>query len=143
MKEGQSFKIRLSIFPVAENRFMTQPFGISSGVYFYPESLKYQASFSMDVTGPTALSGWLKYYYTRTRMNFVSTGITSVSASGNMATISGTGTVNGVGGYTFTTTVTNGTPDTFAIVIKKPDGTNYYSAGAKNISGGDLVISPL
>ena len=73
-------------------------------------------------------------------MNFVSTGITLVSVSGNTATISGTGTVNGVGGYTFTATVTNGSPDTFAIVIKKPDGTTYYSAGPKSISGGDLVI---
>jgi len=73
-------------------------------------------------------------------MNFVSTGITSVSLPGNTAMISGTGTVNGVVGYTFTATVTNGSPDTFAIVIKKPDGAIYYSAGPKTISGGDLVI---
>lgn len=73
-------------------------------------------------------------------MNFVSTGITSVSVSGNMATISGTGTVSGIRGYTFTANVTNGSPDTFAIVIKKPDGATYYSAGQKNISGGDLAI---
>jgi hypothetical protein len=73
-------------------------------------------------------------------MNFVSTGITSASVSGNMATISGTGTVNGVGGYTFIATVTNGSPDSFGIVIRKPDGSTYYSAGPKNISGGDLVI---
>jgi len=115
-------------------------FRVSGGAYFYPEAPTYRASFSMDVTGPSSPSGWLKYYYARTRMNFVSTGITSVSASGNMATISGTGTVNGVGGYTFTATVTNGSPDTFAIVIKKSDGTTYYSAGPKNISGGDLLI---
>jgi hypothetical protein len=99
-----------------------------------------KASFSMDVTDPSSPSGWLKYYYARTRMNFVSTGVTSVSSSGNTATISGTGTVNGVGGYTFTATVTNESPDTFGIVIKKSDGTTYYSAGPKNISGGDLVI---
>jgi hypothetical protein len=73
-------------------------------------------------------------------MNFVSTGITAVSVSGNTATIAGVGTVNGVAGYTFTATVTNGSPDSFGIVIKKPDGTTYYSAGPKNISGGDLVI---
>jgi hypothetical protein len=55
-------------------------------------------------------------------MNFVSTGITAVSASGNMATISGTGTVNGVAGYTFTATVSNGSPDSFSIVIKNRMG---------------------
>ena len=113
---------------------------ISGGAYFFPETTTFRASFSMDVTGPTSPSGWLKYYYTRTRMNFVSTGVTAVSALGNTATISGTGTVNGVGGYTFTATVTNGSPDTFAIVIKKSDGTTYYSVGPKNISGGDLAI---
>jgi hypothetical protein len=113
---------------------------VSGGAYFYPETSTYRASFSMDVNGPSSPSGWLKYYYTRTRMNFVSTEITSVSAPGNAASISGTGTVNGVGGYTFTATVTNGSPDSFGIVIKKPDGTTYYSAGPENLSGGDLVI---
>jgi hypothetical protein len=47
---------------------------------------------------------------------------------------------DGIGGYTFTANVTNGSPDTFAIVIKKSDGTTYYYAGPKNISGGDLAI---
>lgn len=122
------------------SEFIGRPVRVSVGACFYPETVTYRASFSMDVTGPISPSGWLKYYYTRTRMNFVSTGITAVSASGNMATISGTGTVNGVGGYTFTATVTNGTPDSFAIVIKKQNGATYYSAGPKNISGGDLVI---
>ena len=113
---------------------------ISGGAYFYPEAPTYRASFSMDVTGPSSPSGWLKYYYTRTRMNFVSTGITSASFSGNTATLSGAGTVNGVSSYTFTATVTTGTPDSFSIVIRKSDGSTYYSAGPKNISGGDLVI---
>lgn len=118
-------------------------FKISGGAYFYPENATYRASFSMNVTGPSSPSGSLNYYYTRTRMNFVSTGITAVSISGNTATISGTGTVNGVAGYTFTATVTTGTPANFSIVIKKSDGSTYYSAGPKNISGGSLAISQL
>jgi hypothetical protein len=73
-------------------------------------------------------------------MNFVSTGITGVSVSGNTAAISGSGTVNGTSGYTFTATVTSGMPDSFGIVIRKPDGSTYYSAGPMNISGGDLLI---
>jgi hypothetical protein len=113
---------------------------ISGGAYFYPEYPTYQASFSMDVTGSSLPSGWLKYYYPRTRMSFLSTGITSVFMSGNTSTISGTGNINGTGNYTFTATVVNGTPDSFAIVIKKPDGSIYYLAGHKNIAGGDLVI---
>ena len=60
--------------------------------------------------------------------------------SGNTATISGTGTVNAASGYTFTATVANGVPDSFEIIIRKPDGSTSYSAGPINISGGDLVI---
>lgn len=113
---------------------------VSGGAYFYPETPTYRASFSMDVTGPSSPSGWLKYYYTRTRMNFVSTWITSVFVSGNTATISGNGTVNGVGNFSFTATITDASPDIFGIVIKKPNGTIYYTAGPKAISGGDLIV---
>jgi hypothetical protein len=116
---------------------------ISGGAYNFPQTSAYKATFSMDVTGPTSPFGWLKYYYSRTRMNFVSTGITEVAVSGNIATISGTGTVNGVSGYTFTSTVNIGSPDSFGITIKKSDGSVYYSAGPGNTSGGDLVISLL
>ena len=50
---------------------------VSGGAYFYPETATYRASFSMDITqeGGALPAGWLKYYYTRTRMNMVSTGI--------------------------------------------------------------------
>lgn len=81
---------------------------ISGGAYNYPQTTTYKASFSMDLTGPGSLSGWLKYYYSRTCLNFVSTGISSVSFSGNSATINGTGSVNGAEGYTFTASVVDG-----------------------------------
>ena len=113
---------------------------ISGGAYFYPETFTYRASFSMEIIGPSSPSGWLKYYYTRTRMNFVSTGITSVSAVGDNASISGSGTVNGVSGYTFTATIADVSPDSFGIVIRRSDGSIYYSVAPKNISGGNLVI---
>jgi hypothetical protein len=119
---------------------IVQTYRISGGAYNFPQTTTYKASFSMDVTGPSSPSGWLKYYYSRTRMNFVSTGITEVSVSGNTATIRGTGTVNGVSGYTFTATVSDGSPDNFGITIKKSDGSVYYSAGPGNTSGGDLII---
>lgn len=118
-------------------------FRVSGGAYNFPQTTTYKASFSMDVTGPSSPSGWLKYYYSKTRMNFVSTGITEVSLSGNTATISGTGKINGVSGYTFIATVTNGSPDSFGITIRKADGSIYYSAGPGSINGGDLVISLL
>jgi predicted outer membrane repeat protein len=117
------------------------PVRISGGAYNFPETATYKASFSMDVTGPSSPSGWLKYYYSRTRMNFESTGISTVSIVGSTATISGTGKVNNVGGYTFTATSTDGSPDSFGITINKPDSSLYYSKGPATISGGDLIIS--
>jgi putative hemolysin len=116
---------------------------VSGGAYNFPQTSAYKATFSLDVTGPKTPTGWLKYYYTKTRMNFVSTTITEFSLSGNTVSISGSGTVNGVSGYTITATVTNGSPDSFGITIKKADGSVYYSAGPGNTSGGDLVISLL
>ncbi len=116
---------------------------ISGGAYNFPQTTAYKASFSMDVTKASSLTGWLKYYYARTRMNFVSTGITGVSVSGNTATISGTGKVNNINGYTFTATITDNAPDSFGITINKPDGSLYYSAPSKAVSGGDLKISLL
>lgn len=113
---------------------------ISGGAYNYPETATYKATFSLEVRGPASPSGHLNYHYARTGMHFVSTGITSVSVSGNIASIQGTGTVNNAGGYPFTATVTDGSPDKFGITIKKPDNSLYYSAGPGNTSGGNLKI---
>ena len=85
-------------------------------------------------------SGWLKYYYTRTRMYFISSEITEVSVSGSVVIISGTGTVNRIAGYSFEARVTDGNPDNFGIIIKDSSGSIYYTAETKEISGGDLEI---
>lgn len=113
---------------------------VSGTAFIYPETTAYRATFSIDtVTGPTP-TGSLRYYYAKTRMNFVSTGITSAAVSGNTAVINGTGTANGAGGYTFTAVVTDGAPDSFGITVRKPDGSAYYAAGPMSIGGGDLLI---
>ena len=114
---------------------------VSGAAYNYPENPTYRASFSMDLTGPASPIGWLKYYYSRTRLNFISTGISSVSITGNTVNVTGNGSVNGATGYTFTATVVNGTPDTFAITISKQDGSLYYSAGPMAVSGGNFTLS--
>ena len=116
---------------------------ISGGAYNYPEHLRYRATFSIDVSGPSALSGSLQYYYTRTRMNFESTTITDVSVSENTVIISGTGTVNRQQGFTFTAQATDASPDLFGITIYKPDDTLFYSANPASISGGDFTLEQL
>jgi len=115
---------------------------ISGGAYFYPEGGRYRASFSLDVDSGSLASSWLKYYYTRTRMYVVSTEISDVSVSDNRATITGSCTVNGVAGYTFSATIVDNTPDAFGITIYK-DGTVYYTIDLTNMTGGDLTVSIL
>jgi hypothetical protein len=113
---------------------------VSGGAYLYHAG--YRASLSLDITSDgTVTSGWLKYYYTKTRMYFLGTEISSLIISGNTATINGVGKVNNVPGYTFTATVVDGSPDSFTIAIYDADGNQYY-ANSGNIIGGDLKILP-
>lgn len=112
---------------------------ISGSAYSNPEPSIYKASYSMDITGPYNPAGWLKYNYSRTRMNFNSTEITSLSVSGNVFTITGTGTVNRTSGYAFEARILDGSPDSFGIVIRKPDGTPYYVEDFHPVQGGSIT----
>ncbi|MDD5434454.1 MAG: carboxypeptidase regulatory-like domain-containing protein [Nitrospira sp.] len=118
---------------------------ISGNGYTFPETPSYKAIFSMDVSkdGANPPSGLVKYYYSRTRMNMVSTAITdlTISGVGTTGTITGACTVNNVAGYTFSMTVSDGSRDSIQVVIKRSDGSNYYSAGTKNLAGGNLIVT--
>lgn len=114
---------------------------VGSG-YNSPEIAAYRATFSVDASGPASPAGSLKYSYARTRMNFASAALTSFVVSGNTATIEGTGTVNGVSGYTFVATVSAETPNTFAITIRGGDGSVHYSAPALVVTGGSFTVTP-
>ena len=118
---------------------------ISGSGYIFPETTTYKATFSMDVSkdGANPASGWVKYYYSRTRMNMVSTGITgfTTSGTGTTAGITGTCTINNIAGYTFSITAIDKVPDSFQIAILKPDGSPHYSAGPKNLGGGNLAVT--
>lgn len=107
-----------------------------------PETPAYRATLSLDVTGSdTTASGSLRYYYGKTRLNLVSTSITSVTVSGS-ATIRGTATVNGVGGFTFTATASEASPQAFGIEIRRPDGTVSFTTAATPLVLGSLTITP-
>ncbi|MBI5409475.1 MAG: hypothetical protein HZA14_08925 [Nitrospirae bacterium] len=119
---------------------------VSGSGYNYPEP-NYRANMSMNVNSSSPGTSWLRYYYTKNRLNLVSSSITGVSGAGWTATITGVGTVvkttNGVTtttpGCTFTARVTEGGPDAFGIEIRKPDGTPYYSDGLRTVSGGNYT----
>jgi hypothetical protein len=114
---------------------------LSGSAYNSPESAAYRATYSLDVTGPYQPTGTVKYYYTKTRMNFVSTGITAMSKNGDTFSISGTGTVNGMAGYAFVTSFTSGAPDSFSMEIRKPDKSLYFTAAVKPAAGGDIAVT--
>lgn len=116
---------------------------ISGSAYYYPEGGRYRASFSIDIsTESVPPSGWLNYYYTKTRMSFSSSEITEVvGLNGNSASIRGKGTVNKTGSYTFEAVVVDGSPDSFGIIIKDQNDNIYYSATFQNISGGNLQVT--
>lgn len=118
---------------------------ISGNGYIFPETTTYKATFSMDVSrdGENPPAGWVKYYYSRTRMNMVSTGISDFTTSGigTTANISGTCKINNIAGYTFSVTAIDKVPDSFQIKIFKQDGSVHYSAGPKNLSGGNLIVT--
>ena len=105
----------------------------------YPVAL-FRASLTLNVNASSLGTGTFSYYYTRARLYFVSTSITGISVTGGVATITGAGKVNNVSGYTFTATITNGSPDKMGLQIKKSDGTIYYNAVSKDLSSGNFTV---
>jgi hypothetical protein len=103
-----------------------------------------RASFEVDATawaGASPGSASVKYSDTRTQLNFASTDIGSVVFADGAFIISGNGTVNGAAGYTFTATAADGTPDTFGIVIRRPEGTILHSTPPLALAGGGFSAS--
>jgi hypothetical protein len=114
---------------------------VTGSGYNFPELPAYRATFSITAAGPTVAAGAVQYAYTRTRLNFVSTSVDTVSFSGSTATITGTGSVNGQSAYRFVVHATDAAPDSFEIVITRPDGILYYSSGLHPLVGGGLQIA--
>jgi hypothetical protein len=118
-----------------------QSITITGNAYNYPDN-RYRATFSINVsTADGNPSGDFRYYFIRTRMNFVSTSINEVTAAGKAAIIKGDGTVNGKAGYSFESQVVDDDPDQFGIQIRKTDGGIYYDASLKSISGGNIGLT--
>jgi hypothetical protein len=114
---------------------------VSGRAYNIPEGSVFRAHFSMDANNENLNpSGWFKYYYTKTRFDFKSSNISELTASGNSATIKGTGTANGTDGFSFEAIVSDQNPDMFGITIRDSNGTIYHSASAKETISGNLKV---
>jgi beta-lactam-binding protein with PASTA domain len=105
-----------------------------------PERPIFPALFSLNVSSANLKTGHLAFNYLRKRLNLVSTSVPSINEDGNVYTVSGSGKVNGVKGYTFTATVVIGMPDSFGIVIKKANGSVVFSTSTKRVTRGDIRV---
>ncbi|MBI5741017.1 MAG: putative metal-binding motif-containing protein, partial [Nitrospirae bacterium] len=124
---------------------VTTVFGVGRNT---PSSLQWKATMSVNVNGSVP-AGVVKYYYSRQRVNFTSTSIISVTASGGSATISGTGnaakTVRNTTSYcigcSFSVTINDFgiSGDLMYIVI---DNGNFYAApgGLKKLDSGNFTV---
>jgi len=116
-----------------------------SSSYFSEGGYNAYATFNVKLeSGASTPSGPLTFSSSKTRRKIASTGITSLSATGKTAVITGPCTLNGVAGYSFTATVgDNATPgtwaDTFAITVTRPNGFTYTASGT--IKSGDYTVS--
>lgn len=113
-----------------------------TGCYFLISGVRATLAFNVASVG-TASTFTYNYRTSTQTVQFASTTTSQISVSGNTATFSGQGKLNGVAGYNFTVTAKDGGGvgsglDTVAIAITGPN--NYsYSANA-TIAGGDIVV---
>ena len=109
-----------------------------------------RASFTIYFYNPSHPRGLLIYSYhgragsdqgsKKLSLDFTSKAVTSVSVQGKKAVISGTGRIRGDSRCTFTVSVSDGSPDTFGIVIKDHRGNLVFSAGPVPLSRGRIDI---
>ena len=102
-----------------------------------------RANFGLNVRNPAAPSGHLNYLdHGTTQIHVSSTSITSYTiVNPTTRTFTGTCTINGVGGFTFTCTVVDngepGTADTFSISLSS----GYNASGT--LVGGNVQVHPV
>ncbi|MBI4710169.1 MAG: putative metal-binding motif-containing protein, partial [Nitrospirae bacterium] len=118
----------------------TPVLSVSGNAYNYPIPL-FRATMSANVNASSLGTSYVRYYYTRARINFASTSISGISVSNGTATVTGTGTVNGTAGYIFTATITNGSPDSIAIEIRNSNNSVYFSSSSKPVASGDYSLT--
>jgi len=83
-------------------------------------------------------SGDVRYSNLNSRLLFVSKSITNVSTLNGVITITGTGEVDGIPGYTFSATVEDINPDVMSITIFNSDNSIFHSSGAQQINEGNF-----
>jgi hypothetical protein len=120
----------------------TPPTILCTGCYFLIGGVRATLAFNVGVVGSG--STFTYNYRTSTQtVQFVSTTTSQIFVSGNTATFSGQGKLNGSAGYSFVVTAKDGGGvgsglDTVAISITGPNNYSYSASGTS--AGGDIVV---
>jgi hypothetical protein len=121
---------------------VTPPTILCTGCYFTIQNLRATFAFNVGYQGGVSTFTY-NYRSSSQTVQFVSTVTSQIAVSGNTATFSGQGTLNGQGGYTFAVTSTDGGPagsglDLVSIAITGPNGYSYTANGT--VVGGDVIV---
>lgn len=115
---------------------------VCTGCYFVTNGVRATLAFNVSVAGSGSTFTFTSRNSTQA-IQFVSTTVSQISATGSFATFSGQGTLNGQAGYTFTVSATDGGGagsglDTVLIQIFGPNNFTYNAPAT--IAGGDVVV---
>ena len=149
--------VTLVVFYDASGSFVTGggTIDVQAGSYTANPTLAGRANFgfvSKYQKGATVPDGETEFQFQVASLNFHSVDYQWLVVAGSKAQYKGTGTINGVAGYSFMLTATDGTPDTFRIKIwntatgaivfdNKMGGTDDFSASpTQAIATGSIVI---
>jgi hypothetical protein len=122
----------------------TPPTIVCTGCYFFISSSRATFAFNVGYVGGVSTFSY-NYRTASQAIQFFSTITSKISVSGNTASFSGSGTLNGRIGYSFSVSTADGGSagsglDTIAITISGPDGYSYQAQAT--VVGGDVVVHP-
>jgi RHS repeat-associated protein len=116
---------------------------LCTGCYFLVNGVRATLAFNINATAGT---GTFTYNYRTAAQTVEFTGatISQISVNGKTVTFTGQGSLNGVSGYVFQVTATDGGGpgsglDTVSVAITGPSNYSYSASGT--IVGGDVVIN--
>jgi Beta-propeller repeat len=113
-----------------------------TGCYFLINGIRATLAFNVGTAG-SGSTFTFNFRSSTQAVQFASSTTPNISVTGNTATFSGLGNMNGQTGYNFTVTARDGGAagsglDTVSIAITGPNNFSYSAAGA--IAGGDIVV---
>lgn len=128
---------------VSTGAIVTVPTIQCTGGYFLTQGVRATLGFSV-VQGTVSIFTYNFRTVTQT-VQFSSTSISQISGTGNTATFSGQGTLNGQSGYQFTATAKDGGAagsglDSISLTITGPNNYSYIVSSA--LTGGDIIVRP-